>query len=555
MNTKLSIGFIAALAFAGCIEDAGLADGDAGMGAGAAGGTAGGAGGGAGGIGGEGGAGGIGGIGGEGGEGGIGGAGGIGGEGGAGGIGGSGGIGGEGGAGGAVPTECEAVCDRVAGCADEVCPGFDLAEAAAYDAFVEGCISGCEPRAELARAVLDLDTCAEVIDFSSMADAGFGQACDPAELTCEVACGRLVSDCNGLDPADPEFAAERQRCVAECEPVATAAQLECLMDAACESFDDCIVADPELLASCEAICDQASICIDDPIGPDCAVECAGEVSAVDRACLLDAGADCDAFVACIEGPVDDAQAQCLEICQTGLPCFGVPPEEADAALAECAAGCAEESTPAQRQCALDAGDACDALEACFEAPAGADCDAACNVLVLCNNVPVEEQGAFHNQCMAGCQEDSTAEERACVVANADRCDALEQICFNPQPPQPEATCDQACAVILGCDGGDDPAALAQCVEGCNAESTAEERACVVGNANNCGALVECFDGPVVDPLPLDCPAACDLLVACDEVPAQELEGCIGACQQQATPEELACLASTQGDCAALVNCQ
>ncbi|MCB9548440.1 MAG: hypothetical protein H6706_21745 [Myxococcales bacterium] len=295
--------------------------------------------------------------------------------GGAGGMGGEGG--GMGGAGGQPQDPCALACDRVAECAigEGLCPGF--ADEAQED-FRDGCYESCsaDGRGEQAAGIVNLPTCEAVIAAVSAIDEGFAGECAGGELPidCEVVCARLSTDCAGL-PDGAERDAAIVECTAECQAEDISEEvLRCVLGAACEAVSACVdeapPPDPVVVAECRALCGWVPACLGAPEPVDldeCANDCAQGSTAGQRACLGAANQACEAVEACLmedQGPV---AAECAEACGILVTCQGadIPPDQVAVARQQCQEGCVAESTAAERACVIATGGECLALEGCF----------------------------------------------------------------------------------------------------------------------------------------------------------------------------------------------
>ncbi|MCA9545019.1 MAG: hypothetical protein KC613_11535, partial [Myxococcales bacterium] len=299
-------------------------------------------------------------------------------------------------------------------------------------------------------------------------------------------------------------AAEIAGCVAECVAQRpTPAQIACALAAPdCEAIEACgdEPVDPQAQAQCEVLCDTVPACIGEDPGPDCVAECVAEAPAEIRACLIDAGEDCEAVFACLEFT---GEASCEAACAHIDECSPEPPDPE--AFADCVVTCQADFTPAVAACVAAAD--CEGIEACVADPPQpgleAQCRGYCETFVDCEGeVPAEQRPLFLAECTQGCVAESTAAERMCLDQAGRDC-AAAQACFGggmppdpvPDPAEVGAACAAACDILMGCQGvppEQAQAALAQCNAGCVAESTVEERACVLG-APGCEAVFACFN--------------------------------------------------------------
>jgi hypothetical protein len=222
------------------------------------------------------------------------------------------------------------------------------------------------------------------------------------------------------------------------------------------------------------------------------------------------------------------------------------------------------------------------------------CEEACAALQACGLAGFEDVAL----CVEGCTAESTPEQRICVVAaGCDEADintcfegvpdlCAEVVCgegevCNPVNGACEAiidapTCDEACAALNGCGLLPDEA-VAGCVEGCTAESTPEQRFCVVAAGCDQGAVDACFDvvapdlcdgvvcpdGEVCNPdtgacqAPADpaaCGEVCQQFVDCGLAPPDSQADCVDACVGTWTPESVVCAAAAGCDFEAVNLC-
>jgi hypothetical protein len=289
-----------------------------------------------------------------------------------------------------------------------------------------------------------------------------------------------------------------------------------------------------------------------------------------------AGAACDALTACFAGdpppPPDPVVAgECARACAASVACAvpdGAPP--VPEVTAECEASCQNDSTPAQRDCAVAAGADCETLAACFvgeidppDEALVATCEAACASAMACAEVdvpPEVEQG-----CIESCVTTSTPAQLDCVTSAGGDCDA-QATCFvgdaPPVEPGLRAACEAGCDAALRCSGGGDaPADLrASCVEECVSTSTEVQRDCARSAAGDCDALALCFAGPAgppPDPAVQDeCTRACAAARACagPDVPPDLDAACVDGCVATSTPAQRACVLAAPQDCAAVGVC-
>jgi hypothetical protein len=221
------------------------------------------------------------------------------------------------------------------------------------------------------------------------------------------------------------------------------------------------------------------------------------------------------------------------------------------------------------------------------------CQEACEYLFLTCALG-EADGV--DACAAGCEEDPVVERRACVLASEcdpeaiDLCFQLGEdlcagvVCGGDEICEPATgecvpfdapTCEEACAALVECGLGD-PADQQGCIDGCSAESTAAERACVVAAACDLGAIEQCFDGggdpcagvecgngEVCNPdtgacqAPVDpatCAAACGSLVDCEFNPADSIDACVEACVSSWSGDAAVCVIEVGCDFGAVNDC-
>ena len=207
------------------------------------------------------------------------------------------------------------------------------------------------------------------------------------------------------------------------------------------------------------------------------------------------------------------------------------PPDAEFDVEACVMGCEQEASVEERTCVVNAE--CLGLEQCFEGGGhGPTCQDACNHIGEC--APLGE-GFDIEACVMGCERESSAEERACIVSA--ECEGLEQ-CRNGGGEGP--SCAEACDHVEACappDSGFDPEA---CVAGCERESSVEQRICVVNS--ECEALDACGD----DAGAPACPEVCDHLSACAPPDVGfDAEACVAGCERESSAEERTCIVSSE----------
>ena len=335
-----------------------------------------------------------------------------------------------------------------------------------------------------------------------------------------MAC-RATLACAGdaLPDALPESQASCERA---CVDTSTRAQRACVLAAevACEALTACFgpvapPADPVVDDECTRACALTNACAGADLPPEaaqvCHAGCLADSSPAQRACVLAAGQDCAAATVCFGAgePPDEALLDaCAMACEVTNACAGAaPPPDADAA---CVAGCVETSTADQRDCVMLALGDCDAVTACFvlvappEPALQAACESGCDATLACAGPDEPPTPELRVSCISGCVTESTDEQRACVAA-AVGCDAIEA-CFVPSSP-PAApdlldACERACGAVLACaaPGAEPPIEhIADCVGGCVATSTDDQRDCALNNTEDCAALTACFAVPGEQP--------------------------------------------------------
>ncbi len=276
-----------------------------------------------------------------------------------------------------------------------------------------------------------------MIALAAGLDAPFAETCRgvPEAVSCDAVCRRIVVDCVGRAPGDPEAEAEIAACTRECAAEDPSdAQLTCGLTVACEDTERCGAErdpDVELLRVCGQVCDNLAACVDRDDRGVCLDECAREWTPGFRACVVDAGPACEAIEVCGAGEDADPAlvAECGAACDALSPCF-----DGEVTPAQCVAGCVAESTPAQRACVLADGFQCADLELCDEGgvpdpDVRAECSRLCRALVpACFEVPREGLEAEIAECTAGCTAESTPAERACLDEALPACDQVEA-CF------------------------------------------------------------------------------------------------------------------------------
>lgn len=221
------------------------------------------------------------------------------------------------------------------------------------------------------------------------------------------------------------------------------------------------------------------------------------------------------------------------------------------------------------------------------------CQEACEYLLVTCELGGAEGIA---DCVAGCEEDPIVERRACVLASEcapeaiDACFQLgEDLCVDVacggdeicEPATGECvpfdapTCEDACNVFVECGLGA-PEDVQACVDGCAAESTAAQRACVVAagcdldalgvcfeDANDLCVDVVCADGEVCNPntgacqSPVDqaaCASACGSLVDCGLNPPDSINDCVEACLASWSGDEAVCVIESGCDLRAVDAC-
>lgn len=324
--------------------------------------------------------------------------------------------------------DCESACARVDGCFDEAC---GVEPPAGFQGL---CEEVCAENPPLVTVVASADSCEDLAATLRAVSPDFGAICPerPEPVGCRAVCTRVVTEC-AMVP-DPE--GEIDACTRACEQqMPTPAQIECGLTAECQDIEACadLEPQPDPDAQCEAACRRALDCQPVPPGADpemllaqCIPQCIAETTPAERQCVI--AAECDAIDQCEGAQGGDVEAECRAACGVVSECQDFPPD----ALPACVDGCVQESTPRERACVLENADQCDAIEACIAGeqpvPPGGDVDAecrsACGVLVRCEGVPPEQEGAALEQCQIACVQESTAEERACVNG-LDDCGGLD----------------------------------------------------------------------------------------------------------------------------------
>jgi hypothetical protein len=540
-----------------------------------------------------------------------------------------------------APYECLAAldtCDEAAigACFDGAGPGDDA------------CGRGCQKLDDCELCIPDdngdclspsacADACRAADDAASYDCIGALDSCDQAAIDACAGGGDVGDDdcahgCLAIDACDLCITDDNDEClsVADCAQACRDAGEQAVYACAAEvqmCDEDALNGCFETGApDCQATCQRVVECSGD-MNPDAALaQCVAACQANDdpdaRLCVAEA-ADCAAVAACAGGHPGDPEVECdracseLEACGLALPAgMMMPPPPGDgeaggaggaaggaggaaggaggamggagggaagaggatggaggemggaggggdAGHAACVAQCLGGLPQAPRQC-LAAAATCDVAMGCLAPPPPADCNAACARLVGC--VPAGPEAM--QQCLEGCAAQATPDQLACV-ATAPDCDAAVacvsgDMMMNPPPdPQVQAECTNACNRLAMCTPvapGDHPAPIGECVDGCVAESTPEERQCVLG-APDCDGVQMCFaqmgGGPVDPQVQAECQAACQRLDQCSMMDPgagiPPLDQCEEGCIAESTPEQRQCVLQADA-CDAIMPC-
>ncbi|MBU0549937.1 hypothetical protein KKB55_19760 [Myxococcota bacterium] len=331
----------------------------------------------------------------------------------------------------APQSECERVCAQIQSCVPQ---GFDA----------QACLEGCPQQTQATRDCVLAATCSGL-------NACFSDPPPPDD--CQAACQRIAECDPQGDTAD---------CLGTCAAQAPA-WATCVISARCEDLSDCDEDTPPPPTACQRGCQRLSECVE-------GADVAGCLEACDPETLgcVEAGADCAAISACLDGPppAEGCQAACAHIAECS---------EGDLDIAACIQAC-QADDPGLSGCVLAA--ACAEIPACFgeDPPPQGDCAAICARIEGCGFPEFDAPS-----CLSGCEAD-TAARRACLQ---DAACAEMEACFSDEP-----SCAAVCDHLLSCAPPSYPFNLEQCGLDCARDNNPQVRQCVVGS--DCASVNLCF---------------------------------------------------------------
>lgn len=461
-----------------------------------------------------------------------------------------------------VAWGCGAQCDRLRACGlagancEADCDDAHFADAA-QAAWALACVTSAPLCQQGGQSV---DACLRdpmVAGAECLAFCRFETGCDAAEgealAACIAACGEGFVGDDGI-----RFAAARS-CLGELHPFGACAELAGCVPAAA-------------VVDCEGWCPPLEAC--DAAPADCAGVCPGDElarlrAAVEPVCFAEAGAACDAVLACVEPaedvlpPVDvDALCRAYDRCGFeelfGIPCFEVVREFDEAGLRclqENLGACppdpfvlfdicfegGEPGSTALAPCArlCEAQGRCGAIDGTIR-----ECTAACAVSV--ERAPAGLQAALLPCRLAG----SCDELAACVVDNgpAGRCAPVCDVAVGCGAFPDEAACQRVCGDVLLAPfvPRDYLADVGACLDGLDgAACRAEGAACFEIAVGDCGAACAAIFGcGAGEGDPQECVAQCE-----QDPSAGAIIECILATLR---PDEMVCDFEALDRCAAEV---
>ncbi|MEZ4473365.1 MAG: hypothetical protein R3F60_21775 [bacterium] len=425
-------------------------------------------------------------------------------------------------------------------------------------------------RSRLARSLLTFALAAGSLTVTltgcePVGDEGFdaGTVNIPLEGTCVDGC-TLLEECGQCDTDDVGQCYDRVQCIEECDLGQGQARFACLLSTgagnACGAdFDGCLTG--ASVDGCHAACAALEIC---------------------ESCKLDEGGRCLSTLACVQRcestPAEAGAFQCvidLQACdqQAIDDCFGAAgrPDPGDddcgrgcAALDDCqlclpddneecldilacAAACrgADDSLDAARAACIAGVQACDgdAINACpgGRAPVGDDdCAKGCAALDACDLCYPDDAGeclsvaACADACRGGT---GLAPEAAICVENVAECDAAAiDVCFGIEPIGD--ACALACTQLDECEfcltDGRASAWRRPTVRPVPRGPDQRGGCHLPGRGGGCEAPIDaCLNAEEPPPPPApDCATYCQRTVECAELPAEEQEAALTACQEQ-----------------------
>ena len=390
---------------------------------------------------------------------------------------------------------------------------------------------------------------------------------DPFELgwNCEEGGSNPLTDaclriCEGKVACGLLDQAEGQACATGCRPAnrgagsdaleRTAASVECAFVNTCDELTMCLD-DSGPARECRDHCATIAACGDGFDAGACEIDCDAswprDRHEAHRACIADAGEDCDAVDACSLAPDPPCELLCAPFQACGDP----------TPLADCLHGCDDayqqrpRSVANQIACTHLSRDDCFGVEECLfgggGSPRGPACFAFCQGTTTCQGNPANFEACL-TSCGDGLDGDDAIRLRAgndCLEAvDPSDCAALDA-CI---PDDINVDCDAQCARLSEC--GID---LPECADRCANDSLARIRSlaandCIEG-ADECADVENCvFGDDNAGPQP---PTAAEVCAAWAQCPA--IVDFFGLCQDniaffQQSPESLLCLSELTLEC-------